>query len=60
MKYERNVIDKLRISKNLGMDDAWVLRRNSRKMGMKVDLRGARVLLEHLGQQVHKIGVLRV
>jgi flavin-dependent dehydrogenase len=49
MKSERNVIDKLRMNKSLGMNDAWVLRRNSRRMGMKVGLREARVLLEHLG-----------
>jgi len=49
MKSERNVIDKLRRNKSLGMDDALVLRKNSKRMGMKVGLKKARVLLEHLG-----------
>ncbi len=49
MKSERNVIDRLRMSRGLGMADAWVLRRNSRRMGMKVGLKEARILLEHLG-----------
>ena len=49
MKPERNVIDKLRRHKRLGINDAWVLRKNSRRMGMKVDLKEAWVLLGHLG-----------
>jgi len=49
MKPERNVIDKLKMSKRLRMNDAWVLRKNSRRMGMKVGLREARILLDHLG-----------
>jgi len=49
MKSERNVIDKLRIGKRLEMNDAWILRKNSRRMGMKVGLREAHVLLGHLG-----------
>ncbi len=49
MKPERQVIDKLRMHKRLGMNDAWVLRRNSRRMGMKVGLKEAWVLLGHLG-----------
>lgn len=49
MKPERNVIDKLRMRKRLGINDARVLRRNSRRMGMKVDLTEAWVLLGHLG-----------
>jgi flavin-dependent dehydrogenase len=49
MKPERNVIDKLRMCKSLKINDAWVLRRNSRRMGMKVGLTEARVLLGHLG-----------
>jgi flavin-dependent dehydrogenase len=48
MKPERNVIDKLRRNKRLGMNDAWVLRKNSRRMGMKVGMGEARVLLGHL------------
>lgn len=48
MKSERDVIDKLRMCKRLGINDAWVLRRNSRRMGMKVDLKEAWVLLGHL------------
>ncbi len=49
MKPERDVIDKLRMNRRLGMGDAWVLRRNSRRMGMKIGLREAYALLGHLG-----------
>ncbi len=49
MESERHVIDKLRMSKPLRISDAWVLRRNSKRMGMKVGLREARILLGHLG-----------
>lgn len=49
MKPEREVVDKLRANKRLGMKDAWVLRKNSRRMAMEVGLREARVLLERLG-----------
>jgi flavin-dependent dehydrogenase len=49
MKPERHVVDKLRTKRRLGMDDAWVLRKNSRRMGMKVGLREAYALLGHLG-----------
>ncbi len=49
MKPERDVIDKLRMHKKLRIRDAWVLRRNSRRMGMEVALKEAWVLLRHLG-----------
>ncbi len=49
MKPERHVIDKLRRCKGLSLKDAWVLRKNSRRMGMKVGLKEARVVLGHLG-----------
>ncbi len=51
MKRERMVIDKLRNGETLGLKDAWVLRRNSRRMGMQVRLRDAGLLLKHLGRQ---------
>ena len=49
MKPEREVVDKLRANRRLGMKDALVLRKNSRRMAMKVGLREARALLERLG-----------
>ncbi len=48
MKKERMVIDKLRKNEPLGLKDAWVLRKNSRRMGMQVRLKDAGVLLRHL------------
>ncbi len=59
MKLERSVIDRLKMSKRLRMNDAWVLRRNSRRMGMKVGLREAHILLDHLGRQAHSIRISR-
>ncbi len=48
MKSERKVIDKLRRKRPLGLNDARILRRNSRRMGMEVRLRDAGLLLKHL------------
>jgi len=45
---ERRVIDKLRNNESLRPGDAWVLRKNSRRMGMEVRLRDAAILLKHL------------
>ncbi len=49
MKKERAVVDKLRRHEKLGLDSAWVLRNNSKRMGMQVGLREASILLRHLG-----------
>lgn len=51
MKGERIVIDKLGRDEALGLKDAWVLRKNSRRMGMQVRLRDAGILLKHLRGQ---------
>ncbi len=48
MKRERMVIDKLRSNENLDLKDAWVLKKNSRRMGMQVRLKEAILLLKHL------------
>ena len=48
MKGERRVIDKLRKGLEPGLSDAWTLKQNSRRMGMKVGLRDAAVLMKHL------------
>ena len=48
MKAERKVIDKLRRQERLGLMDAWVLKRNSKRMSMDVRLRQAAELLRHL------------
>jgi hypothetical protein len=48
MKDERKVIDKLRGNGPLGMKEAWVLRKNSKRMGMKVGLRDAGMLVRNL------------
>jgi flavin-dependent dehydrogenase len=48
MERERVVIDKLRGNLNLGFKDAWVLKRNSRRMGMQVGLKEAILLLKNL------------
>lgn len=48
MKDERRVIDKLRKRQGLGLKEAWVLKKNSRRMGMQVGLREAALLLKHL------------
>ncbi|KAF0214759.1 MAG: hypothetical protein FD174_4303 [Geobacteraceae bacterium] len=49
MKDERGVIDRLRKAEGVGIRDARVLRRNSRRMGMQVGLREAIALLKNLG-----------
>jgi len=48
MKDERAVIDKFRNSKGLGIREARVLRRNSKRMGMQVGLKEAAALLKNL------------
>ncbi len=48
MKNERTVIDKLRRSEPLGLKDAWVLKKNSRRMGMQVGLKESLQLLNNL------------
>ncbi len=48
MKDERRVIDKLRKNREPGLRDAWTLRKNSRRMAMKVGLREAAALVRHL------------
>ncbi len=48
MKPERAVIDKLRKNRALGLNDARVLKRNSRRMGMQVGLKEAAALLMRL------------
>ncbi len=48
MKAERKVIDKLMKTEHLGVSDALVLRRNSRRMGMRVGLREAGMLIKNL------------
>lgn len=48
MKGERKVVDRLRRGETLGPESAWVLRKNSRRMGMQVGLKEASILLGHL------------
>lgn len=48
MNPEREVIDKLMNNSDLRLKDAWVLRKNSRRMGMEVRLKDAAILLKHL------------
>ncbi len=48
MKNERNVIDKLRKREHLGIRDAWVLKKNSKRMGMQVGFREAAILIKRL------------
>jgi flavin-dependent dehydrogenase len=48
MEDERTVIDKLRRAEGAGIKEAWVLRRNSKRMGMEVRLKDAFALLKHL------------
>lgn len=47
MKPERKVIDKLRRNRPLGIKEAWVLRSNSRRMGMQIGLPEAERLLKN-------------
>ena len=48
MEDERRVIDKLRHRETLGLRDAWVLKKNSRRMSMEVGLKEAKVLMKRL------------
>lgn len=48
MEDERLVIDKLRQGKPLGVSDALVLKKNSQRMGMKIGLKDAAMLLKRL------------
>jgi len=48
MENERRVINKLRENNSLGMKDAWVLKKNSRRMGMRVGLKESLLLLKNL------------
>jgi flavin-dependent dehydrogenase len=48
MKPERGVVDKLRKNRSLGLNDARVLKKNSRRMGMQVGLKEAAALLKWL------------
>jgi hypothetical protein len=48
MRNERKVIDKLRKKRHLGIQDAWVLKKNSKRMGMQVGLREAAMLIKKL------------
>ena len=48
MEDERLVIDKLRQGKKIGMKDALVLKKNSKRMGMEIGLKEAAMLLKRL------------
>jgi hypothetical protein len=48
MEKERRVIDRLRRHKSIGIRSAWVLKRNSMRMGMHVGLRDALTLISRL------------
>ena len=48
MSDERRIIDRLRSGKGVGLLDARVLRKNARRMGMRVGLRQALALLKNL------------
>jgi hypothetical protein len=45
MNREREVVDKLNTASRLKLKDAWVLKKNSRRMGMDVALKDSLVLL---------------
>jgi len=51
MQHERAVINKLRGKESLGLREAWVLKKNSRRMGMRVGLGVACLLLKALMQE---------
>jgi flavin-dependent dehydrogenase len=51
MEKERQVIDKLLTKGGLGIKDAWVLKKNSRRMGMRVGVKGALSLLRALAKK---------
>ena len=48
MESERTVINRLRGSEPLGLMEAWVLKKNSRRMGMQVGLKESLLLLRNL------------
>jgi len=48
MESERRVIDKLRKKKHLGIQDALVLKRNSKRMGMQIKISDAAKLIKRL------------
>jgi flavin-dependent dehydrogenase len=48
MKREREVIDKLRRAENLTVKDAWVLKNNSKRMGMRIGLGEAIQLMKNM------------
>jgi len=48
MEKERQVVDKLLAKGGLGIKDAWVLKKNSRRMGMRVGVKEALLLLRAL------------
>ena len=48
MRNEREVINKLMRGDGLGIKDAWVLTKNSKRMGMQVNLKDALKLLKNL------------
>lgn len=48
MEAERRVMDKLRRNEALALSDAWAVRQNSKRMGVKVGLRDAAAYLRHL------------
>jgi flavin-dependent dehydrogenase len=48
MEAERRIIDKLVKSERLGIPDAWVLKKNSRRMGMRVGIKEASRLMRAL------------
>lgn len=48
MEDERRVVDKLLSRATLGLGDAWVLKKNSKRMGMRLGINDALNLLTHL------------
>jgi hypothetical protein len=48
MKNERTVIDRLKRGERMGLGNAWTLKRNSRRMGMRVGLRQALMFVRGL------------
>ena len=54
MEKERQVIDKLLSKGTLRIKDAWVLKKNSRRMGMQVGLKEALLLLRALAKTVSR------
>jgi flavin-dependent dehydrogenase len=52
MKDERGVVDKLRRNEVLRLKDAWVLKKNSRRMAMEVGIREATLLMKNLRQSM--------